>query len=303
MQKFKPKITTFAGNSTKTLLVMLGLILILFCLSLPALNFYWKLCTEQDRKIPPNTEVLVSSCKRPTVIGVPGGEVLFVYEGLTGKMYLLDLSSGEQGKIPNYPLLDNKERIVFLDPNLVWIRPNNILDLTDGQSYELFDLMSLPRLEGNNFNPENYSYVQSAERVFIDLKSNNLIALSTDFRTNQNGRVILTGYISEEDEFLLELVNSLGMDYENIDSSTSGPRSNMPSPTGNLYVLNNGIYSSGTNEVIDGIPYAYYFRSWYYDESGVVIHDNYGTYWILTQFFGDYYHLFRPVLKLRLPGP
>jgi hypothetical protein len=267
---------------------------IMLCCILSAQIFYWTLCTDQDRNIPPNTEVLVSSCKRPTVIGVPGGEVLFVHEGRTNKMYLLDLRTGEQRKVPNYPLLRNKGRIVFLDPNLVWVRPKHILDLTDGQSYELLDLMSLPRLENNNFNPDNYSYIQSADRIFIDLSSNNLIALSTDFRTNQNGRVILTGYINDEDEFLLELVKSLGMDYVEADSSRSGPRSNMPSPTGAFRYR---------DLMFEGVHYSYSFRSWYYDDSGVVIHDDYGTYWILTQFTGDYYHLSLPVLKVRLPAP
>jgi hypothetical protein len=299
----------------KSLLVKLlaVVLLVLLCCNLPSL-LYWTLCLKQDRNIPTNTEVIVSACKRPSVIGVPGGEVLFVHEGLTDKMYLLDLRTGEKRKVFKDFVLRNEERVVFLSSDLIWVMrrwnpgdtfysPDYVLDLTDGQRYELLDLMSLPRLEDGKFNPDNYSYIQSADRVFIDFSQDRLIALSTDFRTNQSGRVILDGHIIDHGEFLLKLVKSLGMDYENVDSSRGGPESNKPSPTGKLFVRNNGIYLSRTNALFDVIPYSYYFRSWYYDESGVVIHDNYGTYWIMTQFFGKYYHLSYPVLKLRLPAP
>jgi hypothetical protein len=171
----------------KPLLVTLlaFIFVILLCCILPTQIFYWTLCTDQDRNIPSNTEVLVSSCKRPTVVGVPGGEVLFVYEELTNKMYLLDLRTGEQRKIPNYPLFGNKGRIVFLDPNLVWVKPNYILDLTDGQSYELLDLRQYccdnnKCCDNNGLNPVIYSYIQAADRVFIDPSGDKLIALSTD---------------------------------------------------------------------------------------------------------------------------
>ncbi len=309
MQRFK-KISTSGRKLTKTLLILL-------CFILPEQILYWKLCTDQDRNILANTEVIVSACKRPSVIGVPGGEVLFVHEGLTDKMYLLDLHTGEKRKVPNDPFLPDKDRVVFLNPELAWFErrgsnsnypnysPDYILDLTDGQHYELLDLLSLPRLEGNNFNPAIYSYIQSADRVFIDLSKNRLIALSTDFHTNQNGRVILSGFtISTDDEEILpKLVKSLDMDYENVDFSLRSKFSSTPSPTGKYVVRRDGIYLSKTNKKL-ATPYmSYYFRSWYYDESGVVVHDGYGTYWILTQFFGDYYHLSYPVLKLRLPIP
>ncbi len=296
MQRFKEKISTSGRKLTKILLILL-------CFILPGQILYWTLCTKQDRNIPANTEVIVSSCKRPSVIGVPGGEVLFVYEGLTDKMYLLDLRTGEERKIPKDPLLYNEERVVFLSSDLVWVKPRYILDLTDGQHYELLDLMSLPRLEDGKFNPANYSYIQSADRIFIDLSQRILIALSTDFRTNQSGRIIMNGFISDDGKFLLKLVKNLGMDYENVDLSLRSEFSNTPSPTGKYAVRRNGIYLSKTNTKL-ATPYmSYYFRSWYYDESGVVVHDEYGTYWIITQFFGSYYHLSRPVLKLRLPIP
>lgn len=203
---------------------------------------------------------------------------------------------------------------IFLSSELVWLegslvgpdhpayRPPYILDLTDGQRYELLTLKLPPRLKDGNFNPDNSSYIQFADRVFVDLSGHRLIALSANFRANQNERVILDGFSGDDDEFL-DLVKSFGVEYENVDSSESGPDSNVSSPSGKLFVKNGGIYLSNTNALFEAIPYSYYFRSWYYDDSGVVIHDDYGTYWIMTQFFGDYYHLSRPVLKLRLAVP
>lgn len=300
-----------------------AIFVILLCLNLPTL-FFWTLCLKQDLDIPPDTEVIVSSCKRPTVIGVPGGELLFVHEEVTDSMYLLDLRTGHKRKLSNDLFLYDEiklmaMRTVFLSNELVWLegsivgpehpdyRPHYILDLTDGQRYELSDLMSLPRLEDNKFNPDDYSYIQSADLVFIDPSKDELIALSADFRTNQSGRVILEGHITDDGEFLLQLAKDLKVDYVNVDSEWAGPRSNNLSPTGTLYVLKNGIYLSKTDELFDAIPFWYYFRSWYYDESGVVIHDNYGTYWLQPRYMGEYglniYHLSYPVLKLRLPEP
>jgi hypothetical protein len=285
------------NRNPKLVTLLTVIFVILSCCLLSSQIFYWTLCTDQDRNIPANTEVLVSSCKRPTVIGVPGGEVLFVHEGRTNKMYLLDLHTGEKRKIPNYPLLDNKGRIVFLDPDLVWVKPNYILDLTDGQNYELLNLRQYccdnnKCCENNGLNPIIYSYIQPADRVFIDPSADILIALTKDFRTNQSGRVILSGNIIDDGEFLLELAKSLDIDY--VEANSSRPRSNMPSPTGAF------LYRE---LVFEGVPYSYNFKSWYYDDSGVVIHSDDGTYWILTQFLGDYYHLSLPVLKLRLPEP
>ena len=294
----------------KSLLIknLTGVLLILTICCLPQGLLFLTLCTKQDRNIPSNTEVLVSACKKPVVQGVSGGEVLFVYEGLTDKMYLLDLRTGEKRKVPKDFALRNEERVVFLSSDLIWVmrrwnpddtfyNPDYVLDLTDGQRYDLLDLMSLPRLENSKFNPDNYSYIQSADRIFIDLSENKLIALSTDFRANQNGRVVLDGgYISDDDEFLLKLVKNLGMDYENVDLSLSSKRSNTPSPTGKYFGREDGISISRINTRL-ALPYPYYFKSWYYDDSGVIVHNKYGTYWIITQFFGDYYHLSYPVLK------
>jgi hypothetical protein len=125
-------------NALLTILLVVFL-LVLMCCNLPSLLF-WPLCLKQDLSRPPNTEVLVSACKRPGAIGVPGGEVLFVHEGRTDKMYLLDLRTGEKRKVPNDPLL--LDHGIFLSSELVWLegsfirpenpgyRPHYILDLT-----------------------------------------------------------------------------------------------------------------------------------------------------------------------------
>lgn len=109
MQRFKRKNTDSSKKLTKVLLILLRLML-------PSQIFYWTLCINQDHNIPENAEVIVSSCMRPIVRGVPGGELLFVHENLTGRIYLLDLRTGEKRKVPNEPILHDKDRVVFLSP-------------------------------------------------------------------------------------------------------------------------------------------------------------------------------------------
>jgi hypothetical protein len=121
MQKLKER---------KPLLIKLlaVILLVMLCCNLPSLLF-WPLCLKQDLFHPPNTEVLVSACKRSVVTGVPGGEVLFVREGRTGKMYLLDLRSGEKRKVPNDPLL--LDHRIFLSSELVWLESGVTADPND----------------------------------------------------------------------------------------------------------------------------------------------------------------------------
>lgn len=190
-------------QTKKPLLVKILAVILLVLVScyLPQELLFWKLCTEQDRDIPPNTEVIVSACKRPTAIGVPGGEVLFVREHRSGKMYLLDLRTGKKRDVPNDPLLLNHG--IFLSSELVWLegslvgpddpnyRPHYILDLIDGQRYELLDLTWLP-LKDSRFDPKYFSYFQSAEQVFIHHSKNKLIALSPDFRQYPERNVIFS---------------------------------------------------------------------------------------------------------------
>jgi hypothetical protein len=298
------------------------ILLVVMCCNLPSLLF-WPLCLKQDHDIPPNTDVLVSACKNPGVSGVPGGEVLFVEEGRTGKMYLLDLRTGEKRKVPDDPLL--LEDGIFLSPELVWLegsftrpessgyRPHYILDLTNGQRYELLDLDWLPRLEGFKFDPQYYAYFQTAEKVFVHHSKNALIALSPDFRQHPERNVIFSQYTlsqgtnPKKGELLEQLMKDLGKDYEIVDLSTTR-YADIPSPTGKYVLRNDGIYLSGTNipvvtrQYIGGGFLGGYFKGWYYDESEVVAQKD-TTYLINSPMFGTYYPIPSPILKLRLPAP
>ena len=180
--------------------------------------------------------------------------------------------------------------------------PHYILDLTNGQRYELLDLTLLPRLKDGEFNPDNYAYIQSAKRVFIHASENKLIALSTNFRTNQNGRVIFSEYhiTTDDPEFLENLMRSWGIGYEIVDLSLD--YTDVPSRTGKYVVRKYGIYLSRTNKKVETRDMEYYFKSWYYDESGVVVQES-PTHWIRSPFFGSHYKLYNPILKLRLSAP
>jgi hypothetical protein len=312
----EPK-SSFNLKERKPLLIKIlaVVLLVLLCCNLPGEILFWNLCTEQDRDIPPNTEVLVSACKKPGARGVPGGEALFVHEVRTGRMYLLDLRTGEKRKVPNDSLLLDKG--IFLSSDLVWLegstsrpggpgyRPHYILDLIDGKRYELLDLDTLPRLEGGKFDPKNYAYIQSAQYIYIHHSKNALIALSADFRTNPNGRVVF----SDSAEELVQFMRSFNMDYEAIDYSLR--YSNFPSPTGKYIVRNDGIYFSRTNTPIVNLQYTGgrymggyysigYFRGWYYDESAVVVQEA-GYYLFTFPGISSVYYVPSPLLKLHLP--
>src|SRR5687768_6554590 len=96
-----------AHSKSKNFLFGLGVVfaLILLCYSLPEALLFWRLCWKQDHNLPPNTEVIASACQRPDALGVPGGEVLFVHEGRTGDMYLLNLRSSEKIAVLDDPFL------------------------------------------------------------------------------------------------------------------------------------------------------------------------------------------------------
>jgi hypothetical protein len=294
--------------------ILAVVLLVLLCCNLPSLLF-WPLCLKQDRDIPPNTEVIVSACKRPYISGVPGGEVLFVREVGTDKMYLVDLRTGETREVPNDPLLFDHG--IFLSSELVWLgngytepgdpgyRPNYILDLSDGQRYELLDMTWLPRLDDNKFDAKYYSYFTGAEQVFIHHSQNTLIALSPDFRQHPEGNVIISQYAlasnAEEGEMLEQLMEDLEVDYEIVDFSLNYV--DVPSPMGRYIVRSDGIYLSGTNTPVVTREMASYFKGWYYDESGVVFRE---VGYDLIDFIpesGGLYHIPSPVLKLYLPAP
>lgn len=289
------------------------LLLVLLCWSLSNLLFF-TLCIKEDIFRPPNTEVLVSACKKPGARGVPGGEVLFVREAKANKIYLLDLRTGEKRKVPNDPLL--LEKGVFLSSELVWLegslvgpnnpsyRPHYILDLTDGKRYELLDLDLLPRLDGGKFDTNYYEYFQSADQVFLHHGNNTLIALSSNLSSGKN--VIFSQYSlgnSNEDGVLLEqLLKDMSVKYEIIDFSLYDTY--IPSPT-NKYIarfdgIYDGIYIVETNQqVMDGI--FNYFKSWYYDDSAVVVQGG-GDYLFTFPGISTVYYIPSPVLKLNLPS-
>ncbi|MBC7879525.1 MAG: hypothetical protein H7Y59_20345 [Anaerolineales bacterium] len=310
-------------KAKKPLLIKISavILLVLLCYNLPSLPFYL-LCLKEDLFRPPNTEVLVSACKGPVVRGVPGGEVLFVRERRTDKMYLLDLRTGEKRDVPDDPLfLDNG---IFLSSELVWLegssvgpdnpsyRPHYILDLTDGKRYELLDLTWLPLLNGNKFDPKYYAYFQSAKQVFIHHGENNLIAVSDNFRQHPEGNVIFSQYSLESGasakngELLEQLMKDLGVDYEIVDLSLY--YADIPSPTGRYIIRSDGIYLSGTNTLVVTSEYTGkrligdYFVSWYYDESGMVMQGS-GYPLITLPGTSSFYYIPSAVLKLRLPAP
>lgn len=285
-------------------------------------NLYWKECPKKDREILPNTELLISACTNPEVRGVPGGEILFVHERKTGEIYLLDLRTGEKKQVPNDPLV--LENGIFLSSELVWLRgfgdPNKkdyILDLTSGQRYELVDLQhKFPNgvLENSELNPELYSYFMGVEKIFIHHTYNQLIALAPDFRQHPERNVVfyqglfgLQSIDAKHGELFEKLMKDLKLDYEIIDFSHN--YTEVPSPTGKYVVRYHGVYLSGTDVPLIIYDYEYHgeylvsdfskaFRSWYYDESGIVLTQ--GGYYYQEILFNSHFPLPRPILKLNL---
>lgn len=290
--------------------ILAVVLLVILCYNLPEEILFRKLCIEQDRDIPPHSEVLVSACKFPIVRGVPGGEVLFVYEERSGKIYLLDLRTGEKRKVPNGRLVLNKG--IFLSSELVWLKgnrsepgssgykPDYILDLNDGKRYELLNLNWLPRLEQGKFDPKNYAYIQAADLVYIHHWESTMIALSSDFRTNQNGRVSLSRYSdsSESGKALEQQMKDLGVDYEIVDFSLR--YADVPSPTGKYFIRDDGIYFSNTNTI--AIEYKSGFIGWYFDDSALIFGAGRDCYSYMIG-ANCLYSFRRPALKFNLPKP
>ncbi|MBV6392607.1 MAG: hypothetical protein KPEEDBHJ_01830 [Anaerolineales bacterium] len=297
------------------------ILIIFFCFNISNI-FFLVLCMKEDIFRPPHTEVLVSACKQPAATGVPGGDAVFVNEGLTDNFYLLDLQTGEKRTVPNDPLL--MDYGIFLNSELVWLegswgkpnntagyRPHYILDLKNGTRYEVMDLDWLARDDDGYFDPQNYTYLQSAEKIFIHHSKNILIALSSDFRTSPDERVALSQYVLksgsdvENGKALEKLLKDLGLSYEIIDITTTRYK-DIPSPTGQFVIRNEGIYISGTNtSMVDrrytgGYFMGGYFKNWFYDESAVVVQEDY-SFLISNTLLGSYYSIPKPVLKLFLP--
>jgi len=308
-------------KENKSLRFALGALLWVFlCCSLPNILFFLSLCIKEDTSRPSNSEVLVSACKQPYAIGVPGGEVVFIYEGRTHKMYLLDLHTGKKRKIPDDPLFLDKG--VFLSSDLVWLegslvgpynpdyRPHYILDLKEGKRYELLDLTWLPLKDGK-FNIQNYSYFQSAENIYIDHKQRILIALPHDFQNlPERGVIFHESSLGVEEELhqdgaqLDRLMQNLGLKYITVDLSLE--YTDVPSPTSRYTVRNDGVYELKTNSIIMTPQYAGrnyslkdFFKGWYYDETGLVVQEV-EPFLFSHPFLGSYYLIPKPVLKLPL---
>ena len=324
-----------AHSKSRNLFFCLGVVLALvaLCVTLPNLLF-WALCLEQNLVRQPNTEILISACnQRLKVIGMPDGEALFVGKFHPGTAYLyddaylLDLRTGKKRSVPNdRPLMET--RGVFLSSELVWFvgniggplsladptdyRPNYILDLTDGQRYELLGLNQMSLLPGNKFDPKYYAHFQSAENVFILQQSNIAIGLSANFRQNPEGNVFYylrdpnTGIEFENGEALEQLMKDLGVKYKLVDLSYRYFLSaDIPSPTGRYILRDDGIHLLGMDKPVIPLHSRYRFVGWYYDDSAVVIRKP-GYYLIdLGSAFGssfEYFYIPGPVLKVHLPA-
>lgn len=298
-----------------------ALLWVFLCCSLPNVLFFLSLCIREDIFRPSHTKVLVSACKQPFAIGVPGGEDVFIYEGRTDKMYLLDLRTGEKRKIPDDPLFLDKG--MFLSSDLVWLegslvgpynpdyRPHYVLDLKEGKRYELLDLTWVPLKDGK-FDPKNYAYFQSAQYIYINHEKRTLIALPSNFRQQPGKSVIFSefslGIQSEphQDGARLEaIMQDLGLEYITIDLSLE--YTDVPSPMGNYTVRHDGVYDLKTNSIImtpqyAGMNYSLkdFFKGWYYDETGLVVQEV-EPFLFSHPFLGSYYLIPKPVLKLPLP--
>ncbi|MBL8100818.1 MAG: hypothetical protein JNK81_16670 [Anaerolineales bacterium] len=291
-------------KENKPLRYTLGIVFFIFlCCNLPSLA----LCLAQDVFRPPNTEVLVSACTRPGARGVPDGETLFVREVRTGRMYLLDLLTGEKRKLPNDPLLLDKG--IFLSSDMVWLRgsygspdrngyrPHYVLDLPNGIRYELLDLNELPLKDGR-FDPKYYEYIKSADHVFINHRWQSVIGLSSDLDEDRNVIFRKSSLDTEEwGERLENLLKELDVKYEIIDFSLY--HTDVPSPRNKYYASFNGIYITETNQRITSGMFNY-FRGWYYDDSAIIVQGA-GDYLLTFPGTSSIFYVPSPILKLNLP--
>ncbi|MBX3035696.1 MAG: hypothetical protein KF758_02175 [Anaerolineales bacterium] len=296
-------------KQNKPLRYILGVVLfVLLCCNLPSLA----LCSAQDVFRPPNTEVLVSACRHPIATGVPGGETLFVHEVRTGRMYLLDLRTGEERKVPNDSLL--LEKGIFLNSELVLLegsrsrpespgyQPDYILDLSNGKRYKILDLMLLPLKDGK-FDPKNFAYFQSAENIYIHHYKNLLIALPSNFREHPENAVVISqfafasGASMEKGKYLEKLMKDINLEYEIIDFTLYDTDS--PSPLSNYIARFDGIYLTRTNQKITSGVFNY-FKGWYYDDSAIIVQDG-GDYLLIFPGVSSIFYVPSPILKLKLP--
>ncbi len=287
-------------------------------------HLFWEECINQDKQVPPNTEIIISACTDPEVRGVPGGELLYVYENKTGDVYLLDLRTGEKRLLPS------DFGGTFLTSELVWIhgsavgpnninyRPHYVLDLIDGQKYELIDFdweAVTGYLDNGELNPIFIKYLTEAEQIFIHPTRNRLIILAPNFRQKNGESIIISlsdfSLMSSEisdTEVVINLLRNLQVDYKIIDFSLK--YAGMPSPTGKYIARNDGIYYAGTDTplLLEYLGASAYdmnsFNGWYYDERSIVFTLGKYSYKIISiPGLVEYIYFPRPVLKLNLPVP
>ena len=274
---------------------------------------FWEECPKSDKDLPPNTELLISACVDPQVRGVPGGEVLYVYEAKTGLTYLLDLKTGEKKSIPDDRLLS--ERGVFLNSELVWdstpAYPDYIpyiLDITTGERYEVVDITKWG--EGAGPKSEYNPYFQSAEKIFLHHGRREAIALPRGFMiTSMTGAYLfMAGEETKPGQSLEMYFEDLGVEYQIIDYSLKNVE--VPSSSGKYVATGNGIFSTGSDTSILPDAYNSYpnrwgpgsFWGWYYDDSGVVFTQD--EYYFYNGLISRTYRIIpRPILKLKLPEP
>jgi hypothetical protein len=327
---------SFKKRNLLLVILLAVVLLIVLCCNLPSLLYslrFPSLCLKQDLLRPPNTEILISACnkeERMRITVTPDGKALFVTKksarnNISGnipapdEVYLLDLSTGEKRNVPveNLYWMEQGE---LLSSELFWwwVDPGYIIDMNDGQRYELIDLNQMPLLD-KKFDPKNYRYFQSAEQVFILQDKNRVIALSPDFRQSPEGNVIYRKSSPNSDvkdgAMVEELMNDLGVKYKIVNFSNSYyydlgvhlyfSDADIYSPTGKYVVRDNGIYFSETNNVVVFRDMSD-FQGWYYDESAVVLRLE-GYYLIdINGAFGSslrYFYIPGPTLKLRLSIP
>lgn len=320
MQSFKERNPLLVKLLAVVLLVML-------CCNLPSWLF-WPLCLKEDIFRPFNTKILISACnkeERMSITVTPDGKALFVRKWNASsntrrpdEVYLLDLRTGEKRDVPVEDLYWMEQgELVSSELFWWWVDPAYIIDMNDGQRYELINLNQMPLLD-KKFDSKYYTYFQSAEQVFILQDHNTVIALSPDFRQNPEGNVIYHKSPPNSDvkdgAIVEKLMNDLGVKYKIVDFSSSyyydlgrhySSDSDVYSPTGRYIVRDNGIYLSKTNTVVLNRKMSD-FKGWYYDESGVVVQER-GYYLIdIGGAFGgslEYFYIPGPTLKLRLPAP
>lgn len=281
-------------------------------------NLFWEECIKQDRAVPPYAEVIISACTDPEVRGVPGGEFLFVHEKKTDEIYLLDLRTGEKRQLP-----PGYKGSIILSSESAWIhgsavgpgkngyRSHYVLDLADGQKYELVNLTREFNtiLDNGEINPNLFPYFTEAERVFISYERNAIIALAPNFHQNPKRNVYFNqsslgqGADPENGELLVKLLKELGVDYEVIDFSLRYVE--VPSPMGRYVIRNDGIFFLGSDIPVitdEYIPLVYIraFNGWFYDDSGIIsAQPNY--FYFPNNFLLEQLNLPRPILKLSLP--